>query len=248
MVSFKGMLKYLAYLFIGGWMFLLGIMVGRGTSPVTFDTQGFQKRLETIAREFNDQKGEPERIDLKFYDVLDHPVPEEGPATEAKPLEIIPKKEVMAAPGGIPLKESRKRLTFNKQGNRGLTEDNRPDAVTPKEITPKEIKPAESNAQWVAEKSPRAPEVPDAKAAGEYTIQIAAYKAFKDAVTQMAILEKKGFASYRVKGQKDGVTWYRVRTGSFATYEAAKQFKEKLNKANIKALIIKEDRHEDIKG
>ncbi|MCK5836987.1 MAG: hypothetical protein KAH09_06940 [Desulfobacula sp.] len=49
MISFKRILKYLIYTFIAGWMFLLGIMVGRGTSPVTFDTQKFQKRLEAIA-------------------------------------------------------------------------------------------------------------------------------------------------------------------------------------------------------
>ena len=60
-------------------MFFLGIMVGRGTSPVTFDTQKFQKRLETIASEFGEKKDTPEKVDLKFYDVLDQPAPENIP-------------------------------------------------------------------------------------------------------------------------------------------------------------------------
>ena len=74
---------------------------------------------------------------------------------------------------------------------------------------------------------------------GIYTIQIAAYKEFKDAISQMALLDEKGFSSYCEKGEKNGVAFYRVRTGSFANWEEAEKMKEKLNKARIKAQIIK---------
>ncbi len=47
-MPFKGVLKYIIYIFIGGWLFLLGVMAGRGTSPVTFETQGFQERLRPL--------------------------------------------------------------------------------------------------------------------------------------------------------------------------------------------------------
>lgn len=73
---------------------------------------------------------------------------------------------------------------------------------------------------------------------GKYTIQIAAYKEFKDAITQMARLEEKGFSSYRVKGGKDGAAWYRVRIGSFASRDEAHKIIEKLNSAGIKAQIV----------
>jgi len=64
----------------------------------------------------------------------------------------------------------------------------------------------------------------------------------------MAILEKKGISSYRVKGSKNGVTWYRVRSGSFANFDEATEFKKKLDKIKINSMIIKRDDNEDIKG
>ncbi|MCP4720035.1 MAG: SPOR domain-containing protein, partial [Desulfobacteraceae bacterium] len=76
---------------------------------------------------------------------------------------------------------------------------------------------------------------------GMYTIQVAAYKSFADAVTQMAILEKKGFASYRTLGKKQGVTWYRVRVGSFSTRDEANLYLGKLKQAKIDAMIIKKE-------
>ncbi|MCK5695000.1 MAG: SPOR domain-containing protein [Desulfobacula sp.] len=230
MVSFKGILKYSIYLFIAGWMFLLGIMVGRGSSPITFDTQKFQKRLEVIAREFGEKKGARKKIDLKFYDVLDHPVPEERVPPKLKPLEIIPKKETIMVEDTIPLKTSRKKQTFKKEANKAKTDT-------------KDLKPAQIKTKPPGLKKDKASEqLTDKKVLkGKYTIQIAAYKEFKDAITQMTILEKKGFSFYRVKGQKEGVTWYRVRTGSFATYNEAKKIKEKFKKAKINSMIIKKE-------
>ena len=193
---------------------------------MTFDTQKFQKRLEIIAKEFGEKKGVQKKINLKFYDVLDHPVPEERVPPKNKPLEIIPKKETITIAGEIPVKTSRKKQTFKKKPNKAKTRI-------------KELKPVKTKT--------RPPEqLPDKLidkkvSKGKYTIQIAAYKEFKDAVTQMTILEKKGFSSYRVRGQKEGVTWYRIRTGSFATYDEAKKIKEKLKKAKINSMIIKKE-------
>lgn len=201
-------------------MFLLGIMVGRGSSPVKFDTQKFQKRLEIIASEFGEKKGIQKKIDLKFYDVLDHPVPEESVPPQEKPLEIIPKKEIIVTKNMIPLKTSRKKQTFKPKANKAETD----------------IKISETLKTSKASKIKQ----------GEYTIQIAAYKNFRDAVSHMAMLEKKGFSSYRIKGQKEGVTWYRIRTGSFVTRDEAKKLKEKLDKARINSMIIKRDKNEDI--
>jgi len=202
--------------------------VGRGSSPVEFDTRKFQKRLETIAREFG-KKETKERIDLKFYDVLDRPVPEEAGPPKKNPLEIIPKKEPLLIADAIPVKTSRKKLTFKQKPGKTKTDD----------VKPARIKKKSSG--FTKSKTPvQTPVQPTDKKVqkGKYTIQIAAYKEFKDAVSQMALLEKKGFSSYRIKGKKDGQTWYRVRTGSFATYAQAKIFKEKLDKAKINSMII----------
>lgn len=202
---------------------MLGIMVGRGTSPVTFDTQKFQKRLEIIANEFGGEKDIRRKMDLTFYDVLDKPVPEESVLPKNKPLEIIPKKEISAketivVPDAIPLKTSLKKQTF-KQTFKQTATRTKPDIGAEDALKTDQ---------------------------GKYTLQIAAYKEFKDAVSQMADLEKKGFSSYRVRGQKQGVTWYRIRTGSFASFDEAEKFKEKLSKAKVNSMIITKDKDEDI--
>ena len=195
---------------------------------MTFDTQKFQKRLEAIANEFGEKKGTRQKIDLKFYDVLDRPVPEEKVPPKNKPLEIIPKKETIIVTGKIPIKTSRKKQTFKKEANtaKHQTKAIKPSEIKAKPLSSKKEKPSE---QLTEKKNLK----------GKYTIQIAAYKEFKDAVTQMTILEKKGFSSYRIKGKKEGVTWYRVRTGSFTTYDEAKKIKEKLKKVKINSMIIK---------
>ncbi len=245
MISFKGILKYTIYTFIAAWMFLLGIMVGRGTSPVKFDTQKFQKRLETIASEFGEKKDTQEKIDLKFYKVLHQPVPEEASASKKAGLEIIPKKEKRPEADAIPTKISKKKQTFKKTAAKDST------AVPAKETVKTNHKKSSgtiSKSETLKKKSSTEQPAQTQAAKGRYTLQVAAYKAFKDAVTQMALLEKKGISSYREKGEKDGVTWYRIRTGSFGTYDEAKKYKEKLKKMKINSLIIKKDSNEDIKG
>jgi cell division protein FtsN len=231
---FKGILKYSLYVFIAAWMFVLGIMVGRGNSPVKFDTQKFQKRLETIAQDFGAQKKVPEKIDLKFYDVLDRPEIEEVIVLDNKPVkgdkeEIFPQKEVFTQES-IPLKTSKKKKTL-KNGKVKIVQKNR------LEIKQSLINKDNNEANNKDQKK-SASNIPPK---GKYTVQIAAYKNFKDAVSQGVVLQKKGFSSYRVKGQKDGETWYRVRSGSFANFDEAKKFKKKLDRLKVNSLIIKLD-------
>ena len=205
----------------------MGIMVGRGNSPVTFDTHEFQKRLEIIANEFGEKKDVPQKMDLKFYDVLDRPVLEESVLSKNKPLEIMPKKEISET--DLPETELPETETLEKQTS--VTPDIFPPKISRKKLTFKKMTqkvPADIGANE-----------PLKTDKGIYTIQIAAYKEFKDAISQMALLDEKGFSSYREKGEKNGVAFYRVRTGSFANWEEAEKMKEKLNKARIKAQIIK---------
>jgi len=241
MASFRGFLKYLTYLCIAGWMFFLGIMVGRGNAPVTFDTQKFQKRLEIIANEFGEKKDTSKRMDLKFYDALDSPVQEEPLLSKNKPLEIMPTREIpeeqlpekemienqtLVTPDIIPSKTSRKRITFKKRVEKRTIEKG-------------------TIGNGIIEKGTI--NIPKTQQ-GKYTIQVAAYNEFKEAISLMARLDEKGFTSYRVKGEKNGVVLYRVRIGSFSTWDEAEKMKEKLKSAKINAMIIRKDDDEDIKG
>ncbi|MCP4020551.1 MAG: SPOR domain-containing protein [Desulfobacteraceae bacterium] len=253
MASFNRILKYSIYIFIIGWIFLLGILVGRGTAPVTFDTQQFQKRLAAIANEHGQKKeaDSEEKLELQFYKVLDKPVQEEEPAplNPGKPnksSEIIPQK-IDEVPQNIPVKKSRKYETFKTSAKKQVSKpETKPSSQKQKktQTLKKEPNPTpEKSAKKVQKDQPKEKTVNVS-----YTIQIAAYKDFKDAVSQMADLKKNGFDSYRIKAQKDGQTWYRVRSGSFKTKTLADQYLKKLKKVNINGMVIKRNNHENIKG
>ena len=124
-------------------MFLLGILVGRGTSPVTFDTQKFQKRLAVISKEYGRQKknGTQKKVELQFYKVLDDPVREEEAVntTQKKKkvtTEIIPDK--VKELWEIPIKKSKKHETFKKPLNVLKSEIIPDKALGKKQISQKE--------------------------------------------------------------------------------------------------------------
>jgi cell division protein FtsN len=223
MKFFKRILKYSVYIFISVWIFIIGVIVGRGNSPVKFDTQKFQKRLETIASNLGEQKKNPDKIDFKFYEILDRPDLEEEMTHDAALLkknkeEIIPLQEVVK--DSIPVKTSKKKETFKKSEIK-LTKE---DISRIKQLPEDKKKNKLENLK------------------GRYTVQIAAFKVFTDAVSQMTALESKGFSSYNIKVQKDGITWYRVRSGSFTNFNEAKKLKQKLEKFKINPIIIKLNR------
>lgn len=244
MVSFTGILKYSIYVFIAGWMFFLGILVGRGNSPVTFDTHKFQDRLQTIASEFGHKNEEPKKIELKFYDALEKPSVE-GPETK-QTSEIIPEKRSDITQSESQTKISLKKQTFNPNVNMAKT---KPTEVKkqPVNSTPVAAKPVKPDSLKSDSAKPELEEIKQS-GSGRYTIQVAAFKDFKDAVTFMAILEKKGFSAYRQKTDQNGIIWYRVRIGSFHTYDDAKKFKVRLDKARIDSMIMKKEANENIKG
>ena len=252
------MLKYGIYGAAGLWMFALGVMVGRGTAPVSFDTRGFQARLEAIALEYGRQEKKQEKVDLKFYDALNQPVQHEVRGRKRTSGEIVPSRErtmaadVRPAEAGVeddvPVKTGKKQASINrdlmakKPVSQSQTEAPKAGGETVKSrktAVLKKPKAAEPDGNAPARKTAAAAAAPEKT--GRYTIQVAAYKAFKDAVSQMAALEKKGIPSYRIKGEKDGAVWYRVRTGSFADYQAAKSRLRELEQAKVDGMIIKKE-------
>ena len=238
------------------WMFALGVLVGRGSSPVSFDTRGFQARLEAIALEHGLQEKNGEKVDLKFYDALNQPVRHEIKGRKEGTGEIVPGRERPAAVSVLPVEaEDAVPVKIGKKQSSINRERLKKEAM----VQPRKTADSGSTADSVkvmktaalAKKIPRPDSKPPAPGTGEkagmpvkpgrYTIQVAAYKAFKDAVSQMAALEKKGIVSYRVKGEKNGAVWYRVRTGSFLDYKSAKLRLETLKQAKVDGMIIKKE-------
>ena len=252
-------------------MFGLGVFVGRSSSPVLFETRPFQEHLGQMFSELSAKLPKNgDKVDLKFYDVLDEPVsyPVKGktgdpgeitPGPEAgKPASITPTKNHSQAED-IPVKYSRKLATWHKAGQ-GYEHTPVPAPSPPKKTAPVETDKKTDEKQAVTrlapkvlkskskieEKTDAAPgdtksDTAKASAHDEYTIQVASYKSLNDALAHMVRLNEKGIASYRARVKINGKTWYRVRTGVFSDYKAAQDGLAKLAGAGIGGMVVKKE-------
>ena len=213
------------------WMFVIGILVGRGTAPVKFKIDGLQTRLEVPAQKPDPkQKGPPrgeskleeDKTNLGFYEALpedrqdDHIDPKKPGADDSKKVEPPPDQKPpptqgeKAAPKIAPQK-----LTDPKTGFKKKQPAKRP----------------------VAAKS-------DAQPGGKvYTIQVAAFKSKneKDANRLVDKLKSKGYDAYRkISKIKDKGIWIRVRVGKYKSKAEASATLEKLKNTDpkLKPIVV----------
>ncbi|MDP3284007.1 MAG: hypothetical protein Q8M56_06240, partial [Desulfobacterales bacterium] len=189
-------------LFVCSWMFVLGILVGRGTAPVQFDVDKLKKDLlnelkaavekekeEIKAAEVaapSDQASPDGKQALEFYEDLKSTKESQeninmgvAPKQENIPLSV-PQKEV-------PVKEIQTKEAQVKEPNIAKANE--------KAIAPAEKKPL---------KSPE-PALPEIAAKGPfYTIQIASVKDQESAEKFVVDLVKKGYSAYRSSGEVPG--------------------------------------------
>lgn len=251
-------------------MFGLGVFVGRGTSPVLFETRPFQERLGRMVWQFSAKVPEKKKVDLKFYDVLDDPeyhrakgqtddLGEITPAPEAgKSLSIQSTSDKKLPVEKIPVKRSKKQVSWHKAvqdndaGSTTAAPQRVPVKTEPKVVKKKSVgklvqKRLKSKPQPVkktetaSEKTRSVTKKTTIATNGSYTIQVASYKNLKDALAQIIFLDKKGISSYKVSVKINGDTWYRVRTGSFADSRAAGYELTKLGDSGVNGMIIKKE-------
>jgi len=241
-------------------MFGLGIVVGRGSSPVLFETRPFQERLGQMVRALAARIPEKEKVDLKFYDVLNEPVyhPVKGKTADSGEITPGPEtgKSALMQPAldppraeSVPVKRSKKLMTWHQagQGNDGApvqTSTGPGEKQTATQLAPGVLKPKKQpgkKTDTVSEST--GPDTGNAPASvrGAYTIQVASYKDLNDALSQMVLLNKKGIAAYRASVTINGDTWHRVRTGAFADYKAARTRLAQLAGSGVDGMVIKKD-------
>lgn len=202
----------------GVWLFVLGVIVGRGTTPF-FEIDSFQQELARIASadaqngHNGNERPIPRKLtdkDFDFYvDLKSSGVKTALPGHENEP----PVKKV-AFPG------EKKALP-----KRYISVAETQPARAPEPETP--AKPVRS-----------APE--KKKSDGRYTIQVAAFKNAEDAEIFAGKLLKKGYDAYSVSGRTpDNSTWYRVRVGSFNAKNDALPTLKKLENDKMKSMVIK---------
>ena len=215
----KGLFLGLCLLFlISGWMFVLGVLVGRGTAPVNFDIQALQKELLALKESMVKQEKRAMEIDsaktgakssLEFYEALKKKGKDEQ-------IQIIEKKAPpKASPKTPPTAPPPSPLTSQKR-------------VSKSKVAPEEKKTL--------------PDLPDVKPSpsGTLAVQVASTKDAASAEALVKKLTQLGYAGFSTVAEiPDKGTWYRVRVGPYRTKTEAEQVRRGLIKDQFEGLIVK---------
>ena len=217
--------------FVCAWMFTIGVLVGRGTSPLQIDINELQKKLAAAKEELkrknpdrsrNKPEAVKEKTELEFYEALKER--RQAPKSSRQGNSPVSNKKIAPPPVSKPpesKKVSKKRLTKVRK-----TIKEPADSTTSGSPPPSETQP---NASKIKAE-------PTAKL---YTIQVAAFKAAADADKLVAELKKKGFIAYRAIGKVPGKgLWYRVRVGKYNDKAGASNTIAKLKKAGKKPILV----------
>ena len=213
----KGLALWIGLFFFAcGWMFVLGIFVGRGTAPVQFDIKKLQEELASlkaavIKKERLRFKIDPDaaghKTDMDFYEGLKKY--ESGTEHTKKQLKVASKQKKKPLPSATDLKR-KKRETREKA--------NAVDSFSKR-------LPAESGSGAETEK--------------KITIQVASLRDPEDADRMVAKLKDKWYPAYRSVAEVPGKgVWYRVRIGSFTKKAEAQSTLERLKKDKIDAILL----------
>jgi len=229
-LSRRAIAGWLGVIFIlCAWMFVIGILVGRGTAPVKFKVDGLQSKLEIPRQKLNqNQEGQArgetgiaeDKTKFDFYEAL--PEDRQDTNIDEKKSAAVVSKKVEPSPIKKPSPTKAERAT--------------PESKSKKQADPKtgfkKKKPAK---QPVAAKS-------DAQPTGKvFTIQVAAFKSKneKDANRLLAKLKSNGYAAYRtIIKVKDKGIWIRVRVGKYKSRAEAKTTLKELKKSGMKPIIV----------
>jgi cell division septation protein DedD len=215
-LSRKAVVGWVAVVFIiSGWMFGMGVLVGRDTAPIRFDLDQLKKTLGALQKtERAPKRGAPsadpaqmkDKTKLDFYEVL----PKNREDTD---MPQLPK------PASAP-----------------------PAAAKPEPSVPKAQGPP---AVDKAEKPPAAPAAaalpaPATAAPGQvFTVQVTAVKSEEEARRLVERLRQSGYAAHvEPTSIPDKGIWYRVRMGEFPTRESARGTVERLKKDGFGSVVV----------
>lgn len=209
--------RYLLLFFVAAWMFILGILVGRGTAPMQFDTQALQKELaalrDSMVKKERDAvekaiRGEDEKAALGFYEAL--------------------KKD---------------RADTRVQARMQSEPRPRPSTPTPHKtraaLMPKKkpaaVKPAARKASGKSSPAPARK--------GKLTIQVAALKDAEAAQRIVANLKKDGYPAYLSRQVIAGKgLWFRVRVGRYTDDKQADRDMARLKRARKTPMLVEVDK------
>ena len=208
----KGFFLGLCLLFlVSGWMFVLGVLVGRGTSPVNFDIQALQKELLALKESMvkqekrameSDSAKTGARSSFEFYEALKKKEKDEQ-------IQLIEKK---ASPKAPPVTDSQPPSAVQKNLPQSA------DTQTEKKTLPV-VNPTPS---------------------GPVAVQVASTKDAISAEELVNKLTRLGYSGFRAKAEVPNKgTWYRVKVGPYRTKAEAELMRKELAKDNFKGIVVR---------
>ena len=219
--------RYVGLFLLSAWMFVLGVLVGRGTAPIRFDVNELDQELavlkskeqqQQMARVKIDPKYADPEADLEFYEELKKS--KKHPELKARPPGVKQKTEPQKqAPQ--PTKKSADKPSVKK-------------ASKPKDrVAAKKTK--KPSAAAATEK-----EAPGTAATSDgLTVQAASLKDPQDADDLVSRLKKKGYPAYKTIAvvPQQGI-WFRVRVGRFGSREEADDTLRRLKKDGFDPYLV----------
>jgi len=215
--------------FIAGWMFVLGIIVGRGMAPMNLEVGKLEKELADLKAKMLDQEKAEVEAQLSgkqsHLPVLGYP----------EALTSSKKQESFKSLPKHPPKRAHKVPATTKAPAKKS-------ASMPKPAPKPEPKPAPAVKQAAAKPKevPRPRPVPrTAPQKGQFSVQVAAVQNAKSAEQLSARLRKQGYRSYHVRSEVAGKgVWYRVRVGAFEDRGAADRMLAKLKADHFGGMVV----------
>ena len=209
-------------LFIAAWMFVLGILVGRGTAPVNLEANKLERELadlkaamtmkeraEINAQASGKDTGKPQ---LGFYEALKDP-------NQARPYKPLTRQAVKQPPKPV--------QTENRSKPKPTQARNAPSKPSSRPEKGPAVQPVASDSGDVG------------KGKGRYTIQVAAVREAGNAERLVAQLRSKGYPAYQVRVDVPGKgAWYRIRVGAFENRAAADRMLAKLKAGRHSGMVV----------
>ncbi|MDX1709422.1 MAG: SPOR domain-containing protein [Desulfobacterales bacterium] len=204
--------------FVCAWMFVLGILVGRGTAPVKFDLASIEQKIvapqkaEPIKpdqkRPQKDAAAVKDKTKLDFYEALKEDKEDTKVSVRPEPTPVERQAEDPADKAPEPLKKTKE--------------------PEPSELPQQKTPPKKQDA--VAQTNTAGP---------TYTLQAASVRNAGDADRLIQKLKKRGYPAYRSMAKVPGKgTWFRVRVGSYKSKSEARATLDKLKKDGLKPILV----------
>jgi len=208
-IHFKNAKWFGILLLTSGWMFVLGIFVGRGTAPVTFDIEKLQKELialkEAKSQEDKDKfkqymEEAQTKTDLGFYETLKTDEPKNGKSLSSFKTGPVREDKNSQSTDILSLDEENKDITSQNMSSELLSKDGKKN-LTIQIASLRDMNNADNMVKRLKEQG------------------------YQDAYRSIAHIPDKGI-------------WYRVRVGFYIDKTEAQEILNHLKQAKYTPMLI----------